>query len=175
MSGPSELQIRRIEASDSVEELAQLLNRAYAGLGALGFNYTGVDQSVTATRERIRRNECYLGLVAGRMIATLLLGRAGPDQLACAWYGRPGVWIVGRFAVDPARQRQGIGGQMLAFVERRAHSLGAREVALDTAEGAAHLVDLYSKRGYRHVGHVQWEGKNYRSVVLSKALPLNGR
>jgi GNAT superfamily N-acetyltransferase len=158
-----------------VEELTQLLNRAYSGLGALGFNYTGVDQSVTATRERIRGNECYLGLIAGRMSATLLLGRPGPDQLACEWYAQSGVWIIGRFAVDPALQRQGIGGQMLAFAEKRAASLGACEVALDTAEGAAHLVDLYSKRGYRPVGQVQWGGKNYRSVVLSKALTTDSR
>jgi|SRR6478609_4768322 len=159
-----------MEASDSFEELTDLLHRAYATLGASGFNYTAVDQSVTATREQIARKECYLACVAQRMIGTLLLGRAGPGQLACEWYGRPGVWIIGRFAVDPLLQRQGIGGQLLTFAEQRARSLGALEIALDTAEGAQHLVELYAKRGYRKVGYVQWEGKSYRSVVLSKAL-----
>lgn len=170
MNAAVELQIRRLEAHDSLEELTALLHRAYAGLAAKGFNYTAVDQSVTATREAIGKKECYLGFVAGRMSATLLLGSAGPLQRACEWYARPSTWIIGRFAVAPAVQRRGIGGQMLAFAERRAQSLGALEVAVDTAEGAEHLVQLYSKRGYRHVAHVQWEGKNYRSVVLSKAL-----
>jgi GNAT superfamily N-acetyltransferase len=168
-----ELSIRRIEASDSLEELTDLLHRAYATLGARGFNYTAVDQSVAATREQIGKKECYLGLVAGRMIATLLLGPGQPRQLACEWYGRPGVWIIGRFAVDPALQRKGIGGRMLTFAEQRARSQGALETAVDTAEGAEHLIELYTKRGYRRVGHVQWEGKSYRSVVLSKTLALD--
>jgi len=31
-------------------------------------------------------------------------------------------------------------------------------------------VSLYTRLGFRPVGHVQWTGKVYRSVVLSKAL-----
>jgi hypothetical protein len=42
------------------------------------------------------------------------------------------------------------------------------ELAMDTAEQATHLVELYTRLGYRHVGWVQWPGKVYRSVVLSK-------
>lgn len=170
MSGRVDLRIRRIEAEDSREELTALLHRAYAMLGAKGFNYTAVNQSVAATRDAGDKKECYLGLVAGRIVGTLLLGHAGSEQLVCEWYNRSDVLIIGRFAVDPAEQRQGIGSQMLEFAERRARNLGAGEVAVDTAEGAEHLVQLYSKRGYRNVGHVQWDGKTYRSVVLSKRL-----
>ncbi|HET7542133.1 MAG TPA: GNAT family N-acetyltransferase [Polyangiaceae bacterium] len=159
-----------MEASDSLQELTDLLHRAYATLGARGLNYTAVDQSVISTREQIARKECYLAFVGCRMVGTLLLGAAGPRQLDCEWYRRPGVWIIGRFAVEPALQGQGIGSQMLALAEQRARSQGALEAALDTAEGAEHLVELYEKRGYRRVGYVQWEGKSYRSLVLSKAL-----
>lgn len=45
-----------------------------------------------------------------------------------------------------------------------------KELALDTAEQAQHLIALYAGFGYRHVGFVQWPGKVYRSFVLSKAL-----
>ena len=41
---------------------------------------------------------------------------------------------------------------------------------MDTAEQATHLIELYAKLGYRQVGSVQWTGKVYRSVVLSKRL-----
>jgi GNAT superfamily N-acetyltransferase len=170
LTGSGELRIRRLEASDSLEELTDLLHRAYATLGAMGFNYTAVDQSVSHTRERIGQDECYLGLVGPRMVGTLLLGPVAKLQLSCEWYRRPGVWIIGRFGVDPDLRGQGIGSQLLAFAERRAQSLGAVEAALDTAEGAEHLLEFYGKRGYRQVGHLQWEGKNYRSLVLSKAL-----
>ena len=103
-----------------------------------------------------------------------MLGSAGESQSSCDWYGRPGVWIISQFAVDPDLRGQGIGSQLLTFAERRAWGQGAVEAAVDTAEGAAHLLNLYSKRGYRQVDHVQWEGKNYRSLVLSKALPDGG-
>ena len=41
---------------------------------------------------------------------------------------------------------------------------------MDTAEQATHLIELYKGLGYRHVDWVQWTGKVYRSVVLSKSL-----
>ncbi len=47
---------------------------------------------------------------------------------------------------------------------------GYGELALDTAEPATHLVALYEKQGYRPVGTVDWPGKVYRSVVMSKVL-----
>lgn len=41
---------------------------------------------------------------------------------------------------------------------------------MDTAEQAAHLIKRYTGLGYAPVGFVQWPGKVYRSVVLSKPL-----
>ena len=75
-----------------------------------------------------------------------------------------------QFAVLPQHQGHGIGGKLLAFVEDKARACGAREIALDTADGAADLIDWYRRRGYREVGHVQWDGKTYRSLVMSKTL-----
>jgi hypothetical protein len=58
----------------------------------------------------------------------------------------------------------------LALAEGRAWVLGAAEVAVDTAEGVAHLIAFYRTRGYRQVGDAQWDHTNYRSVILSKRL-----
>lgn len=69
----------------------------------------------------------------------------------------------------PLEVRRVNDAQLLAFAESRARELGAREVAVDTAEGAHHLIRYYSTRGYREVGHAQWEHTNYRSVILSKS------
>ena len=65
---------------------------------------------------------------------------------------------------------QGIGSAMLELIENRAAELGAEELALDTAEGAIHLIDYYKKRGYRFIEYVDWDITNYRSVILSKRL-----
>ena len=56
------------------------------------------------------------------------------------------------------------------LAERRALETGASEIALDTAESAAHLVEMYENRGYRIVEKVDWPETNYVSVVMSKSL-----
>ena len=166
-----ELQIRRMSESDSLEGLTALLHRAYAQLAELGFNYTAVDQSPATTRERAARGECYLGLIGERVVATLVVGPPGEQQSGCDWYAQPGVWVIGQFGVEPSLSGNGIGSRMLDFAEQRAWVQGAVEAAVDTAEGAQHLLELYGRRGYRQVSQVQWPGKNYRSLVLSKARP----
>lgn len=162
-------EIRRLAAGDSFEELTGLLHRAYAVLGAMGFNYTAVDQPVERTRERALDGECYVAVADGRIVATVTLGlcdaMADPPE-----YGRPGMAYVTQFAVEPALQGEGLGSRLLRHVEERARALGAREIALDTAEGALHLIRYYETRGYALAGHVRFGGKTYRSVVLEKAL-----
>ena len=88
----------------------------------------------------------------------------------CAWFTRPGVACVHQFAVDPQLQGGGLGRALMARAEQWAREHGFHELALDTAEPATHLVAFYARLGYRPVGHVQWQGKAYRSVVMSKAL-----
>ena len=60
--------------------------------------------------------------------------------------------------------------KLLDFVEARARESGARELALDTAVGAKHLIDMYLRKGYRLVDKVDWPETNYLSVVMSKNL-----
>ncbi|MEJ7735308.1 MAG: GNAT family N-acetyltransferase [Polyangiaceae bacterium] len=47
---------------------------------------------------------------------------------------------------------------------------GARELALDTAEPAAHLIALYTRLGYRSVDHQTGADVNYRSLIMSRYL-----
>jgi GNAT superfamily N-acetyltransferase len=67
-------------------------------------------------------------------------------------------------------QRGGIGGRLVAHLEAKARELGSTCLALDTAEGATHLVQWYERLGFRFVQHAQWDVTNYRSVVMSKSL-----
>lgn len=62
---------------------------------------------------------------------------------------------------------------LLQRAEQWAKDSGFAELAMDTAEQATHLVELYARFGYEHVGWVHWPGKVYRSVVLSKRLGTN--
>lgn len=161
--------IRRLADHDSLAELTTLLHDAYASLGALGFNYTAVDQTEDETRRRVARGECYVAEEDGRIVGTILFHDPMRAK-GCAWFNRPEVSSFHQFGVMPQHQRRGIGGKLLAFVEGRARASGASELALDTAEGAAGLILWYRRRGYRDAGFVQWPDKTYRSLVMSKAL-----
>ena len=163
------LQLRRFEESDSIDELTLLLHRAYASLGNMGLNYTAVDQTPEVTAKRIRGGNCFVVTAEAKLVGTIV---AQPTyaQNDCEYFTRPGVAAAHQFAVHPEHQGLGIGRMLLARAEQWASESSFTELAMDTAEQATHLVKLYTRLGYRHVGWVQWQGKVYRSVVLSKQL-----
>ncbi|MHC4470704.1 MAG: GNAT family N-acetyltransferase [Planctomycetota bacterium] len=166
---PEGVEIRRIAPHDSLEELTDLLHRGYRELAEMGFRYWSTHQSVADTRRRISGAECWVAALDRRLVGTITF-RPREQARGCPWYDRPDVAIFSQFAVEPGLQRRGIGSRLLLLVERRARETGASELALDTAEGAEHLITLYKRRGYRFVQFADWEKTNYRSVILSKSL-----
>ncbi|MCC7138660.1 MAG: GNAT family N-acetyltransferase [Planctomycetes bacterium] len=163
------MRVRALEPTDSFTALTALLHAGYARLGALGLNYTAVDQDVETTRRRATRGACLVAELDGRLVGTLALWRGGPDE-ETERFRRADAFVLGQFAVDPAVQRRGVGAALLAEAERVARAAGAVEVLGDTAETATHLVEYYRRRGWYVVGSVHWPGKTYRSVLLAKAL-----
>ena len=167
------IEIRPWREGDGVSSLTDLLHRSYARLARLGFNYTAADQSEQVTLERIASGECYVAVDAAGLCGTILFKR--PDRTSgCPWYDRADIASVSQFAVAPERQGLGIGRDLLAFAERLAAECGASELALDTAEGARHLVAFYGSAGYRPVDSLRWPGKTYRSLVMSKPVGRRG-
>jgi len=170
LTSPLAVTIRPLTPYDSIEGLTALLHRSYAALGAMGLNYTAVDQTPEVTRRRIDGGRCLLAVDAtDRVIGTVLFyapGRAGGSP----WLNRPEVAKCAQFGVDPSFQKQGIGTRLAEAVEAEAHAARAKEIALDTAEPATHLIQWYARRGYRFIEYAQWRGKRYRSVILSKSL-----
>lgn len=169
MSPSTDYEIRKLSEGDSLEELTRVIHRAYARLGAMGLNFTAVDQPVEVTKQRVRRGVCFIAVLADQLIGTITVQPPEPDS-ECGHFRQPHVASARQFAVCPAFQGIGLGGALLAAAETWAARRGYSEIAIDTAEPARHLVDLYSRRGFREVGWVRWPGKTYRSVVMSKAL-----
>ena len=166
----SEPIIRPINATDSRTAMTELLHAAYAQLGAMGFNYTAVDQTEEVTRKRIARGDCLVAVDAdGTLVGTIMLHAPGRSS-GCPWYERPEVASIGQFGVSPNRQAGGLGIRLLREAERLAIASGALELALDTSEGADHLIAWYKRQGFRFIEHAQWDGKTYRSVIMSKTL-----
>jgi GNAT superfamily N-acetyltransferase len=161
--------IRRLNPSDSFTELTELLHRAYAPLAAMGFRFFASHQDVETTISRCKKGETFVATSGGRLVATVTL-RLPESTRDCTWYDRDDVASFGQFAVEPELQGSGLGSKLMSMLEDRAKQTGAAELACDTAEGATHLIDYYTRRGYRLVDTAQWEGVNYRSVILSKSL-----
>ena len=152
-----------------MEEITDLLHRAYARLADMGLRFLATYQDSATTAYRLSLGESYLALIEGKIVATISLKAPGTTR-GCEFYDRTDISVFNQFAVDPALQGSGLGSHILDFVECRARELGAQQIALDTAEGAAHLIEFYRKRGYRQVGTADWEATNYVSVIMSKSL-----
>ncbi len=161
--------IRPLQSGDSLESLTDLLHRGYRRLADMNLRFVATHQDVETTRRRALQGECFVLVHDGELVGTITLyppGRCG----GCEWYDQPHVASFGQFTVDPGLQASGLGSLMIEHVADRARALGARELALDTAEPAGHLVEFYQRRGFRIVGLAQWGETNYRSVIMSRRL-----
>jgi predicted N-acetyltransferase YhbS len=172
LTSPLAVSIRPLARHDSIEALTALLQRSYAALGAMGLNYTAVDQTPEVTRRRNAGGLCLVAVdAADRVIGTVLF--YPPERTSGSpWFNRPEVAKCAQFGVDPPFQKQGIGSRLADAAEAEARAAHAKEIALDTAEPATHLIEWYARRGYRFIEYAQWRGKRYRSVILSKSLEV---
>jgi len=163
------VQIRQLDAGDSVGELTALLHRSYKRLLDMGLKYLATWQSEDITKQRVDKGTCFVAVVDGRIAGTITYYRSDP-WAGIKWLDLPHVAVVGQFAVEPELQCSGIGSALLARAEEVAATDGATEVALTTAELAAHLIAYYKNRGYRVVEWSDATQPDYRSVVMSKTL-----
>jgi GNAT superfamily N-acetyltransferase len=161
--------IRQFTDSDDIEELTQLLNLAYKKLSDKGFKFLASHQNSAKTKERIKNAECFLALLDDKIIGTITY-HPPPDTYGNDWYDQETVATFGQFAVDPSFQKHGIGARLIELVEELAKEENVKELTIDTADGATDLINYYSKKGYRFVGHIKWDLTNYRSTMLSKKL-----
>jgi predicted N-acetyltransferase YhbS len=170
MNPLDDIAIRAFGPDDNIEELTALLHRSYAALGARGLNYTAVDQTADVTQSRIGKGICLVAVERGERLVGTVLFQPSLTATGSPWLERPDVAHLGQFGVEPRLQKQGLGARLMDTVEMRARESNAKEIALDTAEPATHLIAWYSRRGYRFIEYAQWRGKTYRSVIMSKTL-----
>ena len=165
----SEITIRKLTDWDSLEDLTELLHRAYGRLAEMGLRYLATHQDVAMTRERIAESDCFVAVLHDRIIGTICF-HPPSSQIGSPWMDRKDVAHVGQLAVDPDFQDRGIGLRLMQHCEEYAKRLGAKHISLDTARPALHLIAWYDRQGYAVVEEVDWEITNYVSVVMSKRL-----
>lgn len=165
----SKIIIRPINQSDNLDELTSLLHKSYKKLADLGFRFHASHQDTNTTKQRVDNAECYVATLNNKLIGTISY-RAPTTKLNHEYYDQPFIASYGQFAVDPEYQKIGLGSKLIDLVEQCAIRDNAKEISIDTAEGAIELIEYYKKRKYSFVKYIQWDVTNYRSVILSKKL-----
>ncbi|GAA5131560.1 GNAT family N-acetyltransferase [Luteolibacter yonseiensis] len=162
--------IRPFHEDDAIPPITRLLHQAYAPLAAMNLRYTATHQCDEVTRSRLLGGLPWVAELDDEIVATVTLYPYTGGGSGCSWYDTSGVFSFGQFAVRTDLQGRGLGGKLITLMENEASALGASELALDTAEGAHHLIRWYEKLGFRFIEHMDWSSTNYRSVILSKTL-----
>jgi predicted N-acetyltransferase YhbS len=166
--------VRLLESRDSIHDLTEMLHRAYKRHADRGMRAIAAFQDDMTTVKRITGGECYVAVLRDderKMVGTIVFKDAAHTS-GTPWFDKPEVASFSQLAVEPWLQGRGIGGLLIRTAERRAQECGAVEIALSTPEPATELVAMYSHKGYRLVDHMHWPGTNYRSAIMSKAVPV---
>ncbi len=165
--------IRPLTDEDSLEELTDLLHRAYATLADMGLRYMATHQSVDITRSRLEKGLGIVVIQDEKIIATLTYYSPAQSK-GTPFLDLSEVAHIGQLAVDPSLRNQGIGNALMAWAKKKALADGALELALDTADTADHLISWYERLGYRIVEQASWDCTNYDSVIMSLKLKSSG-
>ena len=130
----------------------------------LNFNATFQDYELTA--EGILEGRTFVLEMADKIIATMKLqARNAIDNRSCLY--------IGRFAVDPNLQGQGLGLFLLNLAEKLAKRENYICMQLDTAQPAQHLIKFYQDYGFKIMKSTYFEGKTYCSWIMEKNLWVN--
>ncbi|MFJ8043248.1 GNAT family N-acetyltransferase [Kitasatospora sp. NPDC096147] len=164
-------EVRPFEPADA-PEVTGLLHRAYRELGVAGLNFTAVDQSEAVTLRRSSAGASWVLVHQGRIVATSTVSLPPEDGLRglTAEARAPDRAWLNQLAVDPDRRGEGLARLLRDTGFDWARRAGATSVGLDTARPAERLVRLYTAWGFTVADEVQWPGKTYRSVVMTRPL-----
>jgi ribosomal protein S18 acetylase RimI-like enzyme len=149
--------IRAADAAD-VGAIEEIVERAYGGyVERIGMRPGPMDADYA---EQVGRGIVSVIEGDGEVVGLLVLVEH-PDHM-----------LVENVAVDPDRQGEGIGGELLAFAEDEARSAGLAEMRLYTHSKMTENRAMYARLGYRETDRRDEEG--FDRVFLVKRLEAGG-
>ena len=156
MNDSAEHEIRPITLSDAGEVLT--LQRAAFTQEALIYgdpDMPALTQSLDELAAELRDNLGCVAVIGGRIVGAARARAAGA------------LLLVGRIAIAPDVQGEGIGSDLLEAVESRGRDAGCREAELFTGSFSEANIALYERLGYRETERVD-QGDGVAEVYLRK-------
>jgi GNAT superfamily N-acetyltransferase len=125
--------------------------------------------SVERVTRQVEAGEWRVASAGGAHVGALRLLRTDP----AVWGDDDGDAVyVHSFVVDRGRAGQGVGAQMLRWVDDEARRVGAKRVRLDCVEVNADIRRYYRDAGFTEVGRQAFDDHALDAVVLmEKRLP----
>jgi predicted N-acetyltransferase YhbS len=147
----------RLTPVDDLAAILALITRAFAGM------HTRIDPPsslATLTVEHLRTN--------GEVWAI------GQPPIACMILTpRPDHLYLGKLAVDPAHQGQGLARTLVAHAESRARALGLSQIQLQTRVELAENHRVFAALGFARTGATAHPGYSRpTSLTFTKDIPL---
>jgi GNAT superfamily N-acetyltransferase len=150
------LTLRAARAED-VKQVRAILSAAAADLSArFGEGHWSGVRSTDALQKYLAEGDLYIAEIDAVAVGTLRLTCRKIGFYRSDWFANPkdAAGYLLDMAIDPARQRCGVGRRSLALAEDLARSRGLMAIRLDAYGGPAGAGEFYRKCGYRlaHVG-----------------------
>jgi len=149
---------------DDAAAIAALQTRVAEALThAHGLGHWSSAVTAQSVARAIQSSTVLVGREHGEIVSTLRLVSKKPWAIDPDYFARSRhPFYLLSMAVDPARQRAGLGRIMLDEAAAVARGCGADAIRLDAYDHPAGAGPFYAKCGYREVGRA-----TYRSVPLS--------
>jgi GNAT superfamily N-acetyltransferase len=158
--------VRLLESKDSVQELTDLLHRAFKQDGQNPYAYSFATQSEETTHMQVKSGDCWVAELDGHLIGIGLVLPSRPDGRR-RWYRPRLIAYLRLLAVHPDFQGIGIGTMLFDNCEQSARKMGAWELAGSSPVGSRQL-SFYKRRGYNVFKYVKFSDTSYHSVAFSK-------
>ena len=147
-----------------LQEVVQLLNRAYRGKG-LEAGWTTEDGILEGERISL---ETLQQEMTEKPSATLLVWKPKSRIEGCIWLeiGKDNGWYLGSVAINPDRQNEGYGRLLLQSAEALIRTKGGKSIEITVLDVRSSLIEWYERRGYGRTGKFEpWPENDFRFGV----------
>lgn len=158
MTASDDLKIRAATTAD-IDRLVTVYHSAYQENRELGFPASAESVSSAELETWLREHELYVAERAGTVFGAVRVTVTDEPRAK-----------ISRFAVHDEYKGQGIGGQLLDWVEQRLRDRGVDTAWLTTPPEHPTLPEYYASRGYEETEPYPLENREYDEVVMEKEL-----